>query len=89
MSTVIPLIVRDHEEELSELCELDVTGHTPIQWSKDNPDQVKAAKARFDELKAKRYMAYRVNRSGGQGEIIHDFDPNAERIILNPPMVGG
>jgi hypothetical protein len=68
---------------------LDETGDSRIQWDRSNPEQVAAARARFDELRAKRYLAYRVNAKGGQGEVIDKFDPDAERIILHQQMVGG
>lgn len=76
-------------EENSELYILDPTGDTRLQWSKNNPDEVAYARERFNELKAKRYLAYRVDRKGKQGEVIHEFDPAAERIVLSPPLVGG
>jgi hypothetical protein len=74
---------------MSVLAVLDATGDTRLQWDKNNHMEVQAAKARFDELKAKRYFAYKVNKQGEQGEVIHDFDPAAERIMMVPPMVGG
>jgi hypothetical protein len=76
-------------EVTGTLCVLDESGDTRIQWDKYNPEQVAAAEARFDELKAKRYLAYKVDKGGGQGEVIDKFDPNAGRIILHAPMVGG
>jgi hypothetical protein len=76
-------------EATGDLCVLDESGDNRIQWDRYNPEQVAAAKARFDELKSKRYLAYRVSRGGWQGEVIDKFDPNAERIIMNAQMVGG
>ncbi len=74
---------------MGTLSVLDATGDTRLQWDKNNPDEVKYARERFDELKAKRYLAYRLNSKGNQGEVINDFDPAAERIILHAPMIGG
>jgi acetyl-CoA carboxylase beta subunit len=77
-------------EAVSELCILDESGDSRMQWDRNNPQQVAEAKARFNELKAKHYLAYKVDpASGGQGEVIHDFDPKAERIILHQQNVGG
>lgn len=73
---------------MSTLCILDTTGDTRLMWD-TNPIEVKRAQERFDELRAKRYLAYRVNKKGDQGEVIDKFDPLAERIILHAPMVGG
>jgi hypothetical protein len=71
------------------LCILDETGDTRIQWDRSTPEQVAAAKAKFDEYKAKRFLAYKVTKSGQQGEVIDKFDPTAERIILHQQMKGG
>lgn len=68
---------------------LDESGDSRIQWDRNDPQQVAAARARFDELRAQRYLAYKVNADGGQGEVITQFDPDAERIILHRQMVGG
>jgi hypothetical protein len=67
----------------------DKTGHERLQWDKDNPEQVEAARKRFNELKAKRGLMYRVDKKGEQGEVIHDFDPNAERIWIDASRVVG
>lgn len=74
---------------MSELMIVDQTGDTRLQWNKKNAEEIAAAKLRFDELKTKGYLAYKVDKSGGQGEVLHEFDANAERIILNPRMIGG
>lgn len=74
---------------MAELSVLDVTGDTRLMWDRNNPEEVARAKQRFDEMKAKRYLAYKVTKKGDQGEVLKDFDPAAERIILTPPMRGG
>lgn len=76
-------------EEASELCILDATGDTRLQWSKGNNDEVAFAKKRFAELKADGYLLYKVDKKGKQGEVISAFDPAAERIIAVPRMIGG
>jgi hypothetical protein len=72
-----------------ELMILDSSGDTRLQWREGSADEVAAARKRFDELKRKGYAAFKVNRSGGQGEQIDGFDVTAERVILTPPLVGG
>lgn len=72
-----------------ELIELNETGDTKLIWDTDNPDEVEAAKAMFDKLKKKGYLAYAVNKKGDKGEVLTEFDPEAERIILAPQMKGG
>ena len=71
------------------LCIMDNSGDSRMQWNKSDPQQIAAAKARFDELKAKSFLAYTVDQQGRQGEVIDRFDPNAEQIIMHSPMAGG
>jgi hypothetical protein len=71
------------------LCVLDESGDTRMQWDRKNPAEVAKAEARFKELKAKGYLAYKVNKKGDKGEVITAFDPDAERIILHAQMIGG
>lgn len=69
------------------ISEMNETGDVKIRWNKDNPDEVAAARAAFDALKAKKYRSYTVN--GKNRVIIHAFDPDAERIVMAPQTVGG
>ena len=72
-----------------ELAILDGTGDTKVIWDPHNSDEVEAAKAQFDALRKKGFLAYTVNKKGDKGEVITKFDPDAEKIILSPPLVGG
>jgi hypothetical protein len=77
-------------EDVGELCILDESGDSRMQWNRNDPQQVAEARARFNELKAKHYLTYRVDpASGVRGEIIDQFDPKAGRIILHQQHVGG
>ena len=71
------------------LCVLDDSGDSRMQWNKNDPEQVAKARARFDELRKKGYLGYKVDKSGGIGEVLQAFDVNAERIIMHSQMVGG
>lgn len=71
------------------LCVLDRTGDTKVIWDSKNADEVAAAKAAFDTLKKKGFLAYTVSKDGSKGEVIREFDETAERIIMSPPMQGG
>ena len=75
----------------SELAILHHTGDTKVMWSKDNPDEVEAARRQFEYLvNEKKYTAWRVTgKDGKKDEQIREFDPDAERIILSPPVQGG
>ena len=74
---------------MGELAMLDATGDTKLLWNRGNQIEVEAAKELFKKLKKKNYIAYTVKDDGKQGEIIHSFDPNLERIIMMPPIIGG
>lgn len=68
----------------------DETGDTPMQWDRNDPEQVAKARAQFDRYtKELRHTAYTVTDNGKRNVVIHDFDPDAERIILMPQFVGG
>lgn len=59
-------------------------------WNKDDPKDVEFAKTVFKEAKKNGMMAYRVEgEDGKKGEVIKEFDPNAERIIFVPQIRGG
>ncbi len=72
-----------------ELCVMDHTGDTKLLWDRTRPDEVDAARDTFTNLRKKGYLAYKVKTDGGQGEVITEFDPTAEKIILAPPVAGG
>lgn len=75
---------RRHEMEI-----LDSSGHTRTTWDSDKEDEVAAARAQFETLTKKGYKAFRVTRLGGEGEPMKSFDPDAEKMILVPPVQGG
>lgn len=72
-----------------QLCVLDHTGDTKIIWDRHNEDEVAAARRTFDDLKKKGFLSYSVSKDGSRGEVIREFDPDAEKIILSAPMQGG
>ncbi len=74
---------------MGELRELGPQGDTKIIWDADKEAEVKVAKNAFGKLKKKGYFAYAVKRKGGKGEIVREFDPDAEKIIMALPMQGG
>jgi len=77
------------EDGKSGLFVLDGSGDSRFMWSKDNPDEVSAAKSTFQRLKEKGYDAFKVDASGNKHEKISEFDPTLEKIIMAPRMVGG
>lgn len=65
-------------------------GDTKLQWDPTVAAEVEAARRQFEFLtREKRYAAFRMERNGDRGEMIREFDPQAQRIILAPQMQGG
>lgn len=71
-------------------------GDIRLMWDKDNRDEIAVARTAFDEAMAQRgprgqrlNTAYRVLRNGEPGDIVTEFDPNAEKLIVAPQMSGG
>lgn len=65
-------------------------GDTKVIWNPENKDEVKAAEKQFKDLvKKRKFAAFHVREDGGQGERITEFDPQAGKIIMVPPMAGG
>lgn len=71
------------------LAELNGLGDSKFMWSMDNPVEIEAARAQFAHLSAKGYRAHTVKADGSQGEVIREFDPDEEAIIMTPQSVGG
>jgi hypothetical protein len=68
---------------------VDPTGDTKLEWNQGNQVEVEAARASFDTHRRKGYHAYRMASDGSRGEVIREFDPAAQRIIMAPPVQGG
>ena len=73
---------------VGELRQMDRTGDTRIKWNRNNDGEVAAARAHFDALKNKGYIAYKADGET-KGEVIKEFDPSAREIIMAPPTRGG
>ena len=72
-----------------EMDVMDTSGHSKHIWSSDSPDEVKSMKDLFESLTKKGYRAFHVNKAGDEGKVMKDFDPDAEKMILVPPIQGG
>jgi hypothetical protein len=73
----------------NELRIMDATGDMKIIFDPRKPDEVEAARATFNTLKAKGYLAFRVDDAGEKTAAMDKFDPKAGKVILSPPVVGG
>lgn len=59
-------------------------------WDRRNADEVTDARRSFDNLIGKGYSAFHVKgEKGDRGDKMNRFDPEAERMVLIPPMKGG
>ncbi len=74
---------------MGEIRVIDPSGDTKIVWDAGRADEVAAARKTFDDLTGKGYLAFSVKKKGDKGKKVDKFDPNAEKLILTPPSVGG
>jgi len=83
-------IMQDQQDtNQSTLHVMDSTGDSRFMWTPGNADEIAGARAQFDALKKKGYLAYTVDEDGAKGEVISEFDPEAGAIIMVPQLVGG
>ena len=64
-------------------------GDTKYIWDKTKPAEVDAARAAFESLTKKNYLAFAVKGEGEQGDQVRTFDPTIERLIFVPQLKGG
>ena len=64
-------------------------GDLKTVWDPDNEAEVKVARCAFEEMKKKGLVGYRVKRDGSKAEVMHEFDPEAEAVIMAPALRGG
>lgn len=75
---------------MGEMRVMGQPGDTRVMWNPDNTDEVKAAKRQWDDLVGKkRFRGFRVKSDGEKGEQVTEFDPDAAKLIIVPPMAGG
>lgn len=89
MSLVTEAQVDDVPEGKHVIAILDKTGDTKIIWDPTNEVEVENARRTFDDMKAKGFTAYSVNRRGDKDAVVREFDPDAQKLILTPALVGG
>lgn len=76
---------------MGELCNLCDKGDLKINWDKKNPEETKSAEKVFKDLvKDKGYLAFKTTKLGRKSsKRIYEFDPEAEKIVVVPPVKGG
>lgn len=88
--TVGDILRVDLAPNQSVMAVMNVSGDKKTIWDRTKPTEVEAAKKEFEFFRSKNYLAYKVvGKDGTKGEILREFDPEAERIIFAPQMAGG
>jgi len=72
---------------MNEIAVMDRTGDSRTFWDSAEPDQVEAARAVFDQLRASGHMIYRATPESSVQ--VHKFDPEAGKLVAVPRIVGG
>jgi hypothetical protein len=86
-STDLPFVATDSQILMSMM-----TGYGDLKkiWNAANQDEVEDARRSFNHLvKDKKYLAFRVNSDGSNGEQIREFDASAGKMVMVPPVAGG
>ena len=88
------LVTEAHTDDVPEghmvFAILDQRGDTKLIWDKTKTDEVAAARALFATLvNDKKYQAFSVKDDGTASTRVTRFDPEAEKLIFVPAMVGG
>lgn len=52
-------------------------------------ESVSVAEKRFIELTQRGFVAFELGKDGGDNRLLKTFDPNAERTVFVPQLVGG
>ena len=73
---------------MSALQVLDRNGHTEIAFDVKEQVTVDAARQEFMHKLEEGYLAYTVV-DGKADTAIREFDPEAQRIVMTPALVGG
>lgn len=68
---------------------LSESGDDRLTWDKEDGHAAKAAKLQFEKLIGQGYKAYSVDASGNKKRRIHEFDVDAEEILMIPKTVRG
>ena len=74
---------------MGEMKTLGRHGDIHVSWNTDNDKEVSTAKEMFYKKINEGWSAFREKLVGAKGDRIKEFDPEAQRIILVPPITGG
>jgi len=74
---------------MGEMKTLGRYGDLDVRWDADNEEEVNAVREAFTKKIKEGWSAFREKFGSKKGDRIEEFDPQAERIILVPPIAGG
>ncbi len=74
---------------MGEMSVLNRKGDSKILWSSDNADEVANARRSLNDMTAKGFSAFRMKKDGTPSVRMTEFDPEAEKVVLVPALVGG
>lgn len=89
MTTLVAEANRPEDTDRGVLVVLDQSGDTRHTWDRDNAEEVSEMRALFERMVKKGYQAWSVKRGGDKDRRITEFDPDAEKVIFAPALVGG
>lgn len=82
--------VEDFGDNTGVMVILDRSGDTKHIWDRRNPDEVQVMRDLFNTMTQEKGMqAWSVSRKGDKDRRITEFDPQAEKVIFAPALVGG
>jgi hypothetical protein len=68
---------------------MDTSGHTEIKWNKNDAADVETARAMFNAMRDAGKNIFEVTGRDQQGRRASEFNPQAERYMVMPHLVGG
>jgi metallophosphoesterase superfamily enzyme len=89
MTTLVQEANRVEETDKLVMVVLDSSGDTKHIWDRNSTVEVEEARSLFDRMVKKGMQAWSVTRKGDKDQRITEFDPQAEKIIFAPALVGG
>lgn len=79
-------VLVDNEPDLGTIAHLNHEGDTTYSWDRKNKAECDAAKEHFEALRAKGFLAFKVNRVGcKQKKPTDTFDQKAGKYIYTAP----
>ncbi len=74
---------------MGELVTIGRMGDLKMNWNSENEKETSAVKDVFEKKIKEGWSAFIESKYGEKGERIREFDPDARRIVLVPPISGG